>query len=35
MEVTEKSESSYYTLLAMRIDMQVTQHVVAVEKVAE
>ena len=35
MEVTEKSQSSYYSVLAMGIDAQVTHHVIAMEKVAE
>ena len=35
MEVTEKSESQAITHLAMRIDTEVTYHIVAMEKVAE
>ena len=35
MEVTEKSEKSAITHLAMGIDAQVTHHVVAMEKVVE
>ena len=35
MKGTEKSESSYYSLIAIGIDTQVTHHVVAMEKVVE
>ena len=35
MEVSQKSKSSYYSHLAIEIDTQVTDHVVAMEKIAE